>query len=223
MKSYFIKTPYILQFIFNNWIWRFSTKEKVIYLTFDDGPTPEITDWILNELKKHEAKATFFCIGKNIEKYPKIFRKIVEENHAVGNHTNNHLNGLKTTIEVYLKNIEDSEKILNENLEPNTKISKLFRPPYGRLTLSQAKQIRKKGYQIVMWDVLSADFDLEISKEKCLENVVRNIQNGSVVVFHDSLKAAEKLKFVLPQILEYYTDKGFAFKRIALRLRSGYK
>ena len=207
MKFYLIKTPSFIKFIFNNWIWHFSAKKKVIYLTFDDGPTPEITDWVLNELKKHEAKATFFCIGKNIEKYPKLFRKIIKEKHAVGNHTNNHLNGWKTTTEAYLKNTEDSEKYFAEN-------SKLFRPPYGKLKLSQSKQIRKKGYKIVMWDVLSADFDVKISKEKCLENVVRNIQNGSIVAFHDSIKAAEKLKFVLPQILEYYTDKGFTFKRI---------
>lgn len=214
MKFHLIKTPPFLKFIFHNWIWRFSAKEKVIYLTFDDGPTPEITDWTLNELKKYEAKATFFCIGKNIAKHPETFQKIIEEKHAVGNHTDNHLNGWKTTTEAYLKNIEDSEKYFEEYLEASTKNSKLFRPPYGKLSLSQSKQIRKMGYKIVMWDILSADFDVEISKEKCLENVIRNIQNGSIVVFHDSVKAAEKLKFVLPQVLEYYTDKGFAFNRI---------
>ncbi|MFA5300996.1 MAG: polysaccharide deacetylase family protein [Lutibacter sp.] len=214
MKFYLIKTPRFIKFIFNNWIWCFSAKEKVIYLTFDDGPTPGITDWVLNELKKYEAKATFFCIGKNIEKYRELFQRIIEEKHSVGNHTNNHLNGWETITEDYLKNIEDAEKYFEEGLGLSTINSKIFRPPYGKLKLSQAKQIRKKGYKIVMWDVLSADFDVEISKEKCLENVVRNIQNGSVVVFHDSVKAAEKLKFILPQVLEYYTSKGFAFKRI---------
>ena len=221
MKSYFIKTPSLLKFIFRNWVWRLSSKEKVLYLTFDDGPTPEITEWTLNELKKHEAKATFFCVGKNIAEHPEIFQKITEENHSVGNHTKNHLNGRKTKTADYLQNIEDAEKYFEENLKPNTfkekletRNLKLFRPPYGRITLSQSKKLRKKGYKIIMWDVLSADFDPAVSYEKCLENVIRNIQNGSVIVFHDSLKASEKLKFVLPKVLEYYTDKGFTFKSI---------
>lgn len=214
MKPYFIKTPGILKFIFKNWVWRLSSKDKVLYLTFDDGPTPEITEWTLNELKKHKAKATFFCIGKNIAKHPEIFRKIPKENHAVGNHTNNHLNGWKTSTATYLKNIEESEKYFEENRKSEIVNLKLFRPPYGRLTFSQSKKIRKKGYKIIMWDVLSADFDPAVSNEKCLENAIRNIQNGSVIVFHDSLKASEKLKFVLPKVLEYYSAKGFIFKSI---------
>lgn len=221
MKPYFIKTPGILKIIFRNWVWRLSSKEKVLYLTFDDGPTPEITEWTLNELKKHKAKATFFCIGKNIAEHPEIFQKILKENHAVGNHTNNHLNGWKTKTAAYLKNIEDAEKYFEENLKPNhfnerleTRNLKLFRPPYGRLTLSQSRKIRKKGYKIIMWDVLSADFDPAVSNDKCLENVIRNTQNGSIIVFHDSVKASEKLKFVLPKILEYYSFIGFKFKSI---------
>ncbi|NEW79049.1 MAG: polysaccharide deacetylase family protein [Gelidibacter sp.] len=214
MKSYFIKIPSLLKFIFRNWVWRLSSKEKVLYLTFDDGPTPEITEWILNELKKYDAKATFFCIGKNIGEHPEIFQKIIKENHAVGNHTNNHLNGWKTKTAYYLQNIEDAEKYFEENLKLKTQNSKLFRPPYGKLTLSQSKKIRKKGYKIIMWDVLSADFDPTISSEKCLENAIRNIQNGSIIVFHDSIKASEKLKFVLPKVLEYYSYMGFSFKSI---------
>ncbi|MDP3358618.1 MAG: polysaccharide deacetylase family protein [Lutibacter sp.] len=222
MKFYFIKTPSLLKFIFSKWIWRLSSKEKVLYLTFDDGPTPEITEWALNELKKHKAKATFFCIGKNIGEHPEIFKKVIEEKHAVGNHTNNHLNGWKTKTEAYLQNIEDAEKYFEEyaTLKAVTlsavegRNQKLFRPPYGRLTLSQSKKIRKLGYKIIMWDVLSADFDPNISNEKCLENVIRNIQNGSIVVFHDSDKASEKLKFVLSKVLEYYSAKGFSFKSI---------
>lgn len=214
MKSYFIKTPSLLKFIFRNWVWRLSSKEKVLYLTFDDGPTPEITEWTLNELKKYEAKATFFCIGKNIAEHPQIFQKIIDENHAVGNHTNNHLNGWKTKTNVYLQNIEVAEQYFEENRKSEIVNRRLFRPPYGRITLSQSKKLRKKGYKIIMWDVLSADFDPAVSYEKCLENVIRNIQNGSIIVFHDSLKASEKLKFVLPKVLEYYTDKGFTFKSI---------
>lgn len=207
MKPYIIKTPNLLKFIFKNLVWRFSSKEKVLYLTFDDGPTPEITEWTLQELKKYNAKATFFCIGKNIAEHPDIFQKIIEEKHSVGNHSNNHLNGWKTKTEDYLQNMEDAEKYFENN-------SKLFRPPYGRLTLKQSKEIRKKGYKILMWDVLSADFDPAVSNEKCLENVIRNIQNGSIIVFHDSVKASEKLHFVLPQLLEYYSAKGFHFSRI---------
>ncbi|KUO67302.1 MAG: polysaccharide deacetylase [Lutibacter sp. BRH_c52] len=214
MKSYFIKTPSIFKFIFSKWVWCFSLKEKVLYLTFDDGPTPEITEWTLNELKKHEAKATFFCIGKNIGEHPEIFQKIIEENHAVGNHTNNHLNGWKTKTEAYLQNIEDAEKYFEENRKSEIINQKIFRPPYGKLTFSQSKNIRKKGYKIIMWDVLSADYDPNISNEKCLENVIRNIQNGSIVVFHDSVKASEKLKFVLPKVLEYYSYQGYKFKSI---------
>jgi len=215
MKPYFIKTPNLLKFIFKNWVWRLSSKEKLLYLTFDDGPTPEITEWTLNELKKYEAKATFFCIGKNIEEHPEIFQKIIKENHAVGNHTNNHLNGWKTKTADYLQNIAAAEKYFEENRKSEIVNLKLFRPPYGRIKLSQSKKLRKKGYKIMMWDVLSADFDVEISKEKCLENVIRNIQNGSIIVFHDSNKASEKLKFVLPKLLEYYSYLGFSFKSIA--------
>ncbi len=214
MKAYFIRTPSLLKFIFRNFIWRKSSKEKVLYLTFDDGPTPEITEWTLNELKKYEAKATFFCLGKNIAEYPEIFQKIKEHNHSLGNHTNNHLNGWKTKTSAYIKNIEIAKKYFQENSKLITQNSKLFRPPYGKITFSQSRKIRKMGYKIIMWDVLSADFDPGISNEKCLENTIRNIQNGSIIVFHDSIKAAEKLKFVLPKVLEYYSAKGFIFSRI---------
>ncbi|HEY9221352.1 MAG TPA: polysaccharide deacetylase family protein [Lutibacter sp.] len=212
MKPYLIKTPILLKFIFRNWVWRLSPKKKVLYLTFDDGPTPEITEWTLNELRKYKAKVTFFCIGKNIGEHPEIFQKIIEENHAVGNHTNNHLNGWKTKTAAYLQNIEESDKYFEEFETNNANGQKLFRPPYGRLTLSQSKKIRKMGYKIIMWDVLSADFDPKISNEKCLENVIRNIQNGSIIVFHDSIKASEKLKFALPKVLEYYSYQGYEFR-----------
>lgn len=209
MKPYFIKTPSIIKLIFNRWVWSFSKKEKNIYLTFDDGPTEEITDWTLKELEKHKAKATFFCIGKNIKAHPELFKKISLQGHSIGNHTYNHLNGSKSTLEDYLLNAEETEKHLDKN-EP-----KLFRPPYGKLSLKQGKKIREKGYKIIMWDVLSADFDTTISDKKCLDNVVKNTNNGSIIVFHDSVKASKKLKYVLPKILEYYTAKGFSFKRIS--------
>lgn len=212
MKPYLVKTPNIIKFFLKNWVWSFSKKEKIIYLTFDDGPTPEITEWTLNQLKKHNAKATFFCIGKNVIEHPTIYRKIIESKHSIGNHTNNHLNGIKTETASYLDNIKLAENTLNNN---NNTPSKLFRPPYGKLSLSLAKKIREKGYKIIMWDVLSADFDTSITKKKCLENVIRNCENGSVVVFHDSIKASKNLQFVLPKLLEYYADKGFEFKKIS--------
>ena len=221
MKLYFIKTPNLLKIIFNKWIWSFSTKEKNIYLTFDDGPTPEITEWTLNQLKKYNAKATFFCIGKNVENHPEIFQKIIKEQHSVGNHTQNHLNGWKTNTQHYLTNFEQADKTLNTNLIPFSETHKtikqnvkLFRPPYGKISLKQSQKIREKGYKIIMWDVLSADFDTTISKKKCLKNILKNTKNGSIVVFHDSVKASEKLKYVLPKILEYYAAKGYNFKRI---------
>ncbi len=214
MKPYLVKTPSLIKFVFRNLVWSFSKKEKVIYLTFDDGPTPEITEWTLQELNKYNAKATFFCIGKNIQQHPEIFQKIIENNHSIGNHTHNHLNGIKTTTSNFIKNIEDSENCIQKNSNLKTQNSKLFRPPYGKMKFSQSKIIKTKGYKIIMWDVLSADFDTSISKEKCLENVIRNTKNGSIIVFHDSEKATKNLQFVLPQLLEYYTYKGFAFNRI---------
>jgi peptidoglycan/xylan/chitin deacetylase (PgdA/CDA1 family) len=207
MKPYFIKTPNLVKFLFRNWVWSFSKKEKVLYLTFDDGPTPEITVWTLKQLKKFQAKATFFCIGKNIAQHQKIYQKIIEQGHSIGNHTNNHLNGFKTAANAYIHNIEKAELLLQNN-------TKIFRPPYGKIYPSQAKKLRKKGYKIIMWDVLSADFDTKISKEKCLENVLKHSKNGSIIVFHDSIKARDNLYFTLPKVLEYFTAKGFVFKSI---------
>ncbi|WP_111708900.1 polysaccharide deacetylase family protein [Lutibacter citreus] len=208
MKPYFIKTPKLVKIIFNKWFWSFNKKEKTIYLTFDDGPTPEITDWTLNELNKFNAKATFFCIGKNVVNHPEIFKRLTENKHAIGNHTNNHLNGFKNSKKEYLTNFQKADTTLSHNS------SNLFRPPYGKLTLKQARNIRKQDYKIIMWDVLSADFDQTITPKKCLENVVKNTKNGSIVVFHDSIKASTNLQYTLPKILEYYTAKGYSFKSI---------
>ena len=203
--------PNLVKRIFYNRVWHFSRNENTIYLTFDDGPTLEITEWVLETLEKYNAKATFFCIGKNIESNIKLFNKILSQNHSVGNHTFNHLNGFKTNTIDYLKDIEQTEKLLENSITFN----KLFRPPYGKMSHLQAKRLRKKGYKIIMWDILSADFDTQITEENCLHNVIKNSENGSIIVFHDSVKASEKLKFVLPQLLEYYTFKGFSFKSIS--------
>jgi len=212
MKRYFTNTPHFFIRIFSNLTWCFVSDKKQVYLTFDDGPTPFVTEFVLSELKKYNAKATFFCIGKNIEKYPEIFKQIINENHSIGNHTYNHINGWKTDTETYIKNIKKTGNIINLNLK--TQNSKLFRPPYGKIKFSQVKKLKKLGYQIIMWDVLSADFDTSINSEKCLDNVLKNTKKGSIVVFHDSIKAQEKAYNVLPKILNYYSKKGFEFKAI---------
>ena len=208
MKLYFIKTPRIIQRIFKNYTWRFFTHKKEIYLTFDDGPTPEITAWTLDLLQKYNAKATFFCIGKNVLAEPKIYSRILKEDHQIGNHTHTHKNGAKTDLKTYINNILKAEKYLENP-------SRLFRPPYGRIKSTQAKKLQSLGYTIIMWDVLSADFDTTITKEKCLKNVLENTENGSVVVFHDSIKASENLQYTLPKVLAYFSKKGYVFKAIS--------
>jgi peptidoglycan/xylan/chitin deacetylase (PgdA/CDA1 family) len=199
--------------IFSKYTWRFSISKKEIYLTFDDGPTPEITTFVLNELKKHNAKATFFCIGKNISTHTEIFKQIIKEDHSVGNHTQNHLNGWKTKTQDYIKNTSEVQRTLQLSNFKTLKLN-LFRPPYGKIKQKQAKHLLSKGYKIIMWSVLSGDFDTNLSKEKCLQNVLKNTSNGSIVVFHDSVKAAEKVKYVLPKVLEYFSKRGFEFKAI---------
>ncbi|MCD6543211.1 MAG: polysaccharide deacetylase family protein, partial [Flavobacteriaceae bacterium] len=190
MEPYFAKTPKIIQNVFSDFIWRIATDKKEIYLTFDDGPIPEITDWVLKTLDEFNIKATFFCVGDNIRKYPKIFQSILQHNHAIGNHTFNHLNGWRTNTKKYLDNVEKAEDIIaiihtkvlsfGKNIGWNKQQNlKIFRPPYGKIRPSQRKALQKKGYQIIMWDVLSADFDQNISKEKCLKNVVKSVENGS--------------------------------------------
>ena len=213
MKLYLTKTPRFVQSLLSNIIWSFDKNKKEIFLTFDDGPTPNVTDWVLDELAKYNAKATFFCIGKNIEKHSKIFLKTIENGHSIGNHTHNHLNGLETDNVSYFKNTLKCEKTIQQFNDLNIQ-QKLFRPPYGKIKPNQIKFLKSKNYNIVLWDVLSADFDANITQDTCLQNVLKNSENGSIIVFHDSVKAFNKLKYVLPNILKYYSDRGFAFKKI---------
>ena len=202
---YFVKSPWILKKIYPSLIWNIVTLNKNIYLTFDDGPHPTITPFVLETLKKFNAKASFFCIGKNVEQYPEIFNRIITAGHIVGNHTDNHLKGWQTDNEVYIENVKlASDKI----------ISKLFRPPYGKIKRSQAKQLEHAGYNIIMWDILSGDFDAKISNETCLSNVISNSKEGSIVVFHDSEKAFIKLEYCLPKVLEHFTKLGFTFNTL---------
>jgi len=220
MKAYLPRTPRVVMKLFSKYTWRFLTQKKEIFLTFDDGPTPEITQFVLDELKKYNAKATFFCIGKNIEKNPTIFAQIIADGHAIGNHTQNHLKGWKTKTKQYIENVLECEHIISKetkklkSAKSNVQQKKLFRPPYGKIKKKQAAKLIKTGYNIIMWDVLSADFDKSISKEECLKNVLENTQKGSIIVFHDSVKAYEKMKYTLPKILKEYTTRGFTFSRI---------
>lgn len=206
MKAYTAKTPPIFKKIFSKYRWHFHSDEKILYLTFDDGPTEHITEFVLDQLKQYNAKATFFCIGKNVKKNPSIFNRIVAQGHAIGNHTHNHLKGWKVKTANYIENVEKASQLIDSNL---------FRPPYGKIKKKQAKILLQEGYQIIMWDVLSADFDTSITKEKCLQNVLENAKKGSIVVFHDSKKAQEKMEFALPKVLEYFTNKGYVFKAIS--------
>ena len=215
MKPYLVKTPEFVQRMFPRRFWALSQNQNSVYLTFDDGPIPEVTPWVLSILRKQQAKATFFCIGDNIQKHPEIFKAILKDGHSIGNHTLNHLNGWKTNSLNYVNNVQKAEEtILKFEDAKFPKTMKLFRPPYGKLTSTQSKMLKKNGYKIIMWNVLSADFDQTISEEKCLQNVLNNIQVGAIVVFHDSLKAEGKLRYVLPKLLNYISEKGWDCRSI---------
>lgn len=214
MRSYPIKTPKIVQYIFKRFIWNIPTNKKEIYLTFDDGPIPEITPWVLRTLEKYNAKATFFCVGENLMNHSKIHQDLLDMGHSLGNHTFNHLNGWKTDKEEYIQNIERAEKILSQQNSNKERSKLLFRPPYGKINTQQSKILFEKGYKIIMWDILSGDFDQKLSKEACLNNVIKNTRKGSIVVFHDNEKAFKNLFYALPKTLEYFTQKGFVFKAL---------
>lgn len=198
-----VKTHKFISYLFPKYIWKIPNSENKIYLTFDDGPIPNVTEWVLDILKTENIKATFFCIGENVQKHPKIFKRIKEEGHAIGNHTFNHLNGWQTKSEEYLENFDLCEKEI--------KCSNLFRPPYGKISPFQAKEILNKKHKIIMWDVLSYDFDNKISSQKCLSNVIDNTEDGSIIVFHDSIKAEHNLRYALPKTINYLKEKGFKF------------
>jgi peptidoglycan/xylan/chitin deacetylase (PgdA/CDA1 family) len=208
MKFYWIKTNWFIKKIFSNYTWDVSNTGKTVYLTFDDGPIPVVTEWVLGELKKHNFKATFFSIGDNITKHPEIFKKVVSEGHSIGNHTFNHLNGWNTSTEDYIENVARCEEAVSKNINQTLK-SRLFRPPYGKIKTAQSKAIQNLDYKIIMWDVLSADFDTTITKEQCLDNVLSNVKPGSIIVFHDSVKAFKNLEYVLPKTLDFLKENNF--------------
>ncbi|HTH83172.1 MAG TPA: polysaccharide deacetylase family protein [Mucilaginibacter sp.] len=205
---YLVKTPWLLKKLYPELVWNIDQNNRCIYLTFDDGPIPIVTPFVLNILKEYNAKATFFCIGDNVRKHPDVFEQVKADGHAIGNHTYNHLKGWKTNDKTYLENFLEADKLMN---------SKLFRPPYGRIKRSQIKLLKqaKPGLQFIMWDVLSGDFDQELSPEKCLENVMSGVRNkSSIVLFHDSLKAFDRMKYALPKAMETWSKAGYKFKSL---------
>ena len=209
MSFYWIKTNALIKKLFPNYIWDIPNDDNKVFLTFDDGPTPEITPWTLAQLKKYNFKATFFCIGDNIQKYPDIFNQMIQEGHKVANHTFNHLNGWKTNNNDFLDNVSLCQQQVQQVTGYNVK-SKIFRPPYGKIKKSQSTLLRQLGYKIIMWDVLSADFDNKITSEKCLDNVIKNVKSGSIIVFHDSKKSFKNLEYALPKTLEFLNKNGFS-------------
>jgi peptidoglycan-N-acetylglucosamine deacetylase len=211
---YLIRMPWWLKKIYSSsLIWRMpaglpSKADKVLYLSFDDGPHPVVTPWVLEQLRSYGARGTFFCIGKNVKEYPQIYRSILQEGHRVGNHTQNHLNGWKTDNETYLGNIREAAQSID---------SDLFRPPYGRITRLQSALLQRPpfSFKIIMWDVLSADFDRGIGGARCTRNVFRYARAGSIVVFHDSEKAFDRLRVALPAVLEHFSGLGYRFEGVA--------
>ncbi len=220
-----VKSPLLLKWYYSSLLWNKARSEKIVYLTFDDGPIPNVTEFVLNTLKTFDIKATFFCIGDNINKYATIFEMIKKEGHSIGNHTFNHINGWKSNDYTYLENFKKCQELTQTNL---------FRPPYGKIKKSQISKIvtsyklqvtslnnqtsqfaiRNPQLNIIMWDVLSGDYNPNLSPEKCYKNVIKNAKSGSIIVFHDSLKAFERLKYALPKTIQYLSDKGYQFGKL---------
>ncbi len=200
-----LKPPKFLRRIMPELIWEMPVSQD-LYLTFDDGPTPGVTEWILHTLKRADAKATFFVLGKNVELYPDLYERILRDGHKIGNHTYSHQKGWRMSLERYAEDIDFANSLVNSNL---------FRPPYGQITPSQSRYIAKR-YKIVMWDILSLDYEQRISPRKCLRNVVNNMQGGSIVVFHDSEKSYRNMSYALPHVLRQAKKMGLECKSLEL-------
>lgn len=199
-----VRPPYLLRRFYSRFQWQMPAEEKKIYLTFDDGPIPGVTEFVLDTLNAFEARGTFFCLGKNVEANPGLYKRILDEGHSTGNHTHNHLNGWMTSAAEYLTDVQKAEAHIR---------SPLFRPPYGRIRLAQADLVCEK-YKVVMWDVLSYDYNSGVSPGQCQKNVTDNARPGSIVVFHDSMKAYRNLKVALPGCLAFFAAQGFSFDKI---------
>lgn len=199
--SLLVRPPQLLRNYYRSSVWRMEKDAPVIYLTFDDGPIEDLTPWVLDTLRHYQVKATFFCVGQNIERNGPIFKRILDEGHQAGNHTYNHIKGWKTSNRDYFDNVEKCELLIN---------TKLFRPPYGRIKKSQFKQLSKE-YKVIFWDVLTYDYDKLVSPETCLDNSIRYTRPGSIIVFHDNIKAQKNLKYALPQYIEHFLKLNYKF------------
>jgi peptidoglycan-N-acetylglucosamine deacetylase len=210
---YLVRPSYLIKKLYPKATWRMNKSEKKIFLTFDDGPVPEITDWVLNILKEKNIKATFFCVGDNVKKHPELFQRILNDGHSVGNHTQNHLNGWKTSKDDYVENVKLCEEAFQKFPDQPPEISgkqNLFRPPYGKLKQSQLSSLTG-NYSIIMWDVLSGDYDTKTSPERCFQNATGYLRNGSIIVFHDSYKAEKNLKYTLPLFIDFAFREDYQF------------
>lgn len=197
--------PFFYRVFFRGAVWRKlpeNNHEKIVYLTFDDGPIPEVTPWVLDILDEYDIKATFFCVGDNVRKHPNIYKMLIDKGHRVGNHTFNHLQGIKTSTKKYFENVQLASQYINSNL---------FRPPHGHIRRKQYK-VLSRYYQIIMWDVVTRDYSNRLTSEKILANVKKYTRNGSIIVFHDSLKSEPRLKIALPQSIEWLKEQGYQFK-----------
>ena len=217
---HFFTVPSTIQWLIPSCTWRKEGQGKVIYLTFDDGPNPEITAWVMDELKKHQIKATFFCVGDNLKKFPEVAKKLLTEGHQIGNHTMHHIKGWKHKNVDYIKDIEDCDteiRKIYEQMNDEKAQPRLFRPPYGQIKPSQIKRLRTIGYEIIQWSNLSCDYDKRLNCEKSLSALVKNAKPGSIVVFHDSEKAENQLKKILPRYLKALLADGYTFQTLSLQ------
>ena len=197
--------PFFYRLLFPGSIWRINPCEKSVYLTFDDGPIPEITEWVLDLLDKYDVKATFFCVGDNVRKYPEIYANVLQRGHATGNHTFNHIQGIRYWSRNFLSNTEKAAELIKSNL---------FRPPHGHMRLPQVLRLKKEGYKIIMWDVVTRDYSPHMTGERVLANVKKYTRRGSIIVFHDSIKSEKNMKWALPRAIEWLKSEGYAFKKI---------
>ena len=205
------KTPLILKLALPKYRWQVKTQSKQIFLTFDDGPIPTVTEFVLETLEEWNAKATFFCVGENIYKHPEILEKVLKAGHVIGNHTYNHLNGWKTSADKYVENVLKCQAIID--MHQVAAVKGIFRPPYGRISKKQASLLLP-NFDIIMWDVLTADYNMAITPEQCFQKAIAHTRPGSIVLFHDSVKSERNLRYALPRFLDHYAKQGYEFSRL---------
>jgi len=200
--------PHLYRMLFPNAVWRIEDPvRKTVYLTFDDGPIPEVTPWVLDLLDRYGVQATFFCVGDNVRKHPEVYRQVIEKGHRTGNHTFHHLQGWKHSLGKFLDNAGQARELID---------SSLFRPPHGHLGMNQCRKLQDAGYRIIMWDVVTRDYSRFMSPEQVLQNVKRYTRNGSILVFHDSLKAEKNLRYALPRAIEWLLKEDYTFELVPL-------